>query len=167
MIRPIIFSAPMVRALMADKKTMTRRLATSPLRKCVPGDLLWVKENFWQYKAAAGNTVINPQADWPDGWYPAADGLVVGKGQPLTPSIHMPRYASRLTLEVVGVKAQPLHEISNEDIGAEGLTHGARLSFIDLWNKLHGERAWNDNPPVVALTFKVHKCNVDQMAKAV
>jgi hypothetical protein len=154
----------MIRALLADRKTMTRRLATSPLRKCAPGDFLWVKENFWQYRAAAGNTVINPQADWPDGWSPA--GEECGKGAALTPSIHMPRVASRLTLEVIGLKAQWLHEISYEDIGAEGLTPGARLSFIDLWNKLHGERAWNDNPPVVALTFKVHKCNVDQMAKA-
>lgn len=108
---------------------------------------------------------------------------------------HMPRWASRLTLAVTDVRVQRLKEISEEDAIAEGverLHHGwfpygistflttvvdgrevpaqccrtARQSFRLLWNSINGPGAWEANPWVVALTFTVHHCNVDQMAEA-
>ncbi len=104
------------------------------------------------------------------------------KEQNYTPSIHMPRWASRLTLLVTDVRMQRVAEISEEDARAEGLieTHEgwavdrdgrcwgycARNSFRLLWNSLHtkpGER-WEDNPWVVAVTFDVYRDNIDRLA---
>ena len=101
---PIIFSAPMVRALLDGCKTMTRRLATSPLRKARPGDRLWVRESLKHvssdpvsaeecsmhcYAASIppGMTSANPYEPnylFPDDGAPALKPKSV-------PSIHMPR----------------------------------------------------------------------------
>ena len=88
------------------------------------------------------------------------------------PSIHMPRWASRLWLEVTEVRVQRLHEINDEDARAEGLgdheLYGfdARGWFRDLWDSLHptkGER-WEDNPWIVAVSFTAHRGNIDEVA---
>lgn len=151
-VRPIIFSAPMVRALLEGRKTQTRRLATSPLRHCAPGDLLYVREaHFVQcagYKDGSGKLILY-RADTPDApttW---------------TPSIHMPRFASRLTLEVTVVRAQKLHWITVADVKAEGFEKPSAM--MTLWDELHGDGSWDANPEVVALTFRVIKANVDQL----
>lgn len=163
-VRPIIFSTPMVKALRKGAKTQTRRLATSPLAKCRVGDMLYVRESFGERTVHGRNLVrgiaVEQEADTV---IFRADG---DDGGTYRPGIHMPRAISRLTLAVTEIRAQFLHEISNEDIGAEGLTPGARLSYISLWNSLHGEGAWNDNPPIIALTFEVHHCNVDLLLAA-
>jgi len=143
--RPILFSGPMVRAILDGRKTMTRRvvkwkygengtpacpiesvdrfadivqglaenLSGDPVPFCeakcpfgVPGDRLWVRET-WQDIGAA---------DRPEYVY-AADGEWSGKWRP---SIHMPRWASRITLEVVSVRVDRLEDISEEDAKAEG-----------------------------------------------
>lgn len=85
---PIIFSAPMVRALLEGRKTQTRRLASSPLAKVQPGDRLWVRESFH-----------------PEGTY-MADHPGDARSMGWKPSIHMPRSASRLTLHVTDVRRQ-------------------------------------------------------------
>lgn len=173
--RPIIFAGPMVAALLEQRKTQTRRLATSPLRHCQPGDRLWVKENLayswekcrWYYRwdgveleSIAGKTLETPTPDrWPLG---------------VCNSIHMPRWASRLTLTVEGVRTEPLQSISEADALAEGID---RLQFpdrgdwgwpqrryLDLWQSLHdklGQR-WEDNPEVLVLTFRVERGNIDR-----
>ena len=93
----------------------------------------------------------------------------------------MPRWASRLTLTVTEVRVQRLQEISEADAVAEGLeaepSHlgistnycfgataysRAKPAFCALWNSLHGPDAWDANPWVVALTFDVHRGNIDQ-----
>jgi len=148
--RPIIFSGPMVQALLAGRKTMTRRLATSPLRKCQPGDRLWVRESFSSsdpgpvYRADHGDEATG----W--GW---------------TPSIHMPRKHSRLTLIVNAVKFERLQDINGLDALAEGITREEGVSpwrtFLRLCNSLHGEGAWQANPEIVALSFTVIRSNID------
>ena len=188
--RPIIFSAPMVRALLAGRKTQTRRLATSPLRRCEVGDRLYVREAWACHWAADDQQPrdIDP-ALWSvrylcdDYVRPAerdrslalADQCKRGR-----PSIHMPRWASRLTLIVEGAKVEPLGHMIEACAVAEGIycergegwtADGAgwfaspKIAFHGLWDSLHtaeGER-WQDNPDVVALTFRVVRGNIDQV----
>lgn len=171
--RPIIFSGPMVRALLDGRKTQTRRLASSPLRKCEPGDRLWVRENFWQRPGEREAL-----------WQAANEGFADyhrEKGRTLRPSIHMPRWASRLTLIVEEVRFQHLTGVRDEDAFAEGVKLGAdgsywvrglhpfttaartpTLAFARLWDHIHGEGTWDANPYVVALTFRVEHRNIDR-----
>lgn len=176
--RGIMFSAPMVLALLAGRKRQTRRLATSPLRRAQIGDRLWVRESYrvdreWD-SFAAGDLIHEPRV-WPEADRDNCDAH--GK---LRPSIFMPRWASRLTLIVTNVRTEPLQAISATDAMAEGVERdGAlwrdylggsaimdpRASFRSLWESLHdkpGER-WADNPDLVALTFNVRVGNIDQI----
>ena len=202
--RPIIFSAPMVRAMLDGRKSQTRRVLKVPSGSYVEqggvwamtdgcaygdaalpyttGDRLWVRETFIGPYAYEVNEY--PPRDWGNKaiWFPA-DGPVPEKhaGQfwhRARPSIHMPRWASRLTLTVTDVRVQRLQDISEADAVAEGcdavlaLTikrpNGAhpgnpRECYCDLWNSLHGPGAWDANPWVVALTFDVVRQNIGQM----
>lgn len=186
--RPIIFSAPMVRALLEGRKTMTRRLATvlrmnrpgsagynrerrpvpSPWRKVAVGDRLWVRE-----ACGTGGT-------FPPGWAYRADGVEY-HGERWLPSIHMPRRASRLTLTVTAARTERLHEIRLPDVRAEGCevrhfwlfgAEGeerhriARCVFQQLWTELHGAESWAANPEVVVLTFAVARRNIDAKVAA-
>jgi len=94
----------------------------------------------------------------------------------------MPRWASRLSLKVTDVRVQRVQEISEGDAEAEGVSAiGAdnapeELSdfrsfvwaFHQLWDSLNDKRSfgWDMNPWVVAITFEVHHCNVDQFERA-
>jgi len=189
--RPILFSGPMVRALLAGRKTQTRRLATSPLAKVQVGDLLWVRETWRPVHSADPSLGARYRVD-------------AGLDQTVwRPSIHMPRWASRLTLEVTEVRIQHLQDITEDDAFAEGVerlqvtigsngqplgwntasvrygdwsynARTAREAFAHLWQTLHGEAsdeweapldapAWAANPEVVALTFTVHRSNIDAL----
>lgn len=209
--RPIIFSAPMVRALLAGRKTQTRRLATSPLRHVAVGDRLWVKESFIPDPSCDDNAWDDwrmPYLEWsgcgsyvrdvPDALrtsshcYFAASALD-NSGVRRRPSIHMPRWASRLTLIVEGARIEQLQALEGQhplesDAIAEGvhrIHHGdgdyyysafrdephprnwcdPADAFRELWDSLHtkpGER-WQDNPHVVALTFRVVRGNIDRV----
>lgn len=84
-------------------------------------------------------------------------------------SIHMPRWASRLTLYVTEVRVQRLQDINRGDAMAEGCPSpnmaagpDPRDWYRDLWNQLNGEGAWERNPWVVAITFTVLQRNIDQ-----
>lgn len=201
---PIIFSAPMVRALIDGHKTQTRRLAwlprreirkasrvfgcpPSPWQKIEPGDRLWARENFRPWKGSATGKTIVYAAD--DRWLDHGSGeTFIDKVQwltPVRPSIHMPRWASRLTLIVEDTKIEPLQAISEEDARAEGVQHmafeakncheyfipigggqlltgwTAREVFAGLWQTLHGAGSWHGNPEVVAPTFRVVRANID------
>lgn len=216
--RPILFSGPMVRAILEGRKTQTRRvikwrgvdgfnldfsgLSASNIAgakwalmsmgaSCwqerghalcpygVPGDRLWVRESL---------RCENDFADFGAGpvdapyYVYAADGCAVDDHTPAghprkkhVPSIHMPRWASRITLEITDVRVQRAQEISGSDSLAEGITiprcgcevcaHSAEmcpadasaaiLEYASLWDSINSKKhPWTANPWVWALTFK-------------
>lgn len=217
--RPIIFSAPMVRAILEGRKSQTRRLVTPQPRECaaepyeyrvakvalmppratgeyeelwfargddligplprcpygVPGDRLWVRETY------SHGPVFNADQDYSTRLRYRANewDSPLPDGQKWRPAIHMPRWASRITLEVTDVRVQRLQDISEDDAAAEGLEllrnvprvgdiyrarsgNGddlcdARLAsraFAWLWDEINGKRApWESNPWVWAITF--------------
>lgn len=171
--RPILFSAPMVRAILKGRKTQTRRVVKSqpPLfahatrhhqRLMVPncpygqpGDLLWVRE-AWAYH--------------PD--YPESTRRAIYRSEPgveydvprWRPSIHMPRWASRILLEIVAVRVERLNDISEADAMAEGVDafinsdgdeiEQASVMFMRLWEQINGPGSWAANSWVWVVEFK-------------
>jgi len=132
--RPILFSAPMVRALLAGTKTQTRRVLKEPYgmlermpdgewkpipTKIFVGDRLWVRET-WAPLTALTHNDPGPQAIIDGGFYRADEGTVDGEISKWKPSIFMPRHASRLTLTVTDVRVERLQDISEADARAEG-----------------------------------------------
>lgn len=182
---PIIFSGPMVRALLDGRKTMTRRLGMSPLRKVEPGDRLWVRENVRLCSAGPGDEVEIAYAA--DGDMPMVHSFSMPgnklKRTGITPCIHMPRAISRLTLIVEIVKVERLQDISEDDAKREGAhrefravlsdPHGApdhrialsyRGGFANIWCGLHKyPNDWPRNPEVVAIGYRVIKDNIDRV----
>lgn len=225
--RPILFSAPMIRALLEGRKTQTRRILSPrnvsvmgqmwgrnspwsglrfaeaesrgdtlavpfwhpndppvPTEDCgvyrlypiwQPGDRLWVREAFaivgsvdpgWTLYRANGYEAECARHGF-DKPYPD-ESLASWR-----PSIHMPRWASRLTLLVTDVRVQRLQEISSADAIAEGCPPYANSATIDcdtsnprddfkrLWNSIHGPDAWDANPWVAAISFRTIHANID------
>ena len=249
--RPILFSSPMVKALLAGQKTVTRRICRvqpepwtahhaeggchrgdwrpapcvdgtwdlvsthaastvpgfgrSPFG--VPGDRLWVKESCWlkSTEVLLGNTiefgedvehtgrvwcgkspdVVPPEPDEPPHVWYGADGDLPEMPESMVGSwglrwdrrnsIHMPRWASRITLKVTDVRVERLHDITDADAIAEGIERSvagtfyvrgidvelaefgdARTAFSFLWDGINGERAdWESNPFVWRVAFSV------------
>lgn len=227
--RPIIFTAPEVRAILDGRKTMTRRVVKLPeiisepgdadatsigwpdnhesgpgwygwmteypeegsvRPRCPygqPGDRLWVRET-WQgplfdYEQWGAYREDHRRFETPAFCRYAADGGAppefVDEEDELQckwrPSIHMPRWASRITLEIESVRVERLQDISEADALAEGCpcyVCGAPLDgnseadchcfhrtatasdYRDLWEHINGEGSWSANPWVWAITFK-------------
>ena len=194
--RPIIFSAPMVRAILAGRKTQTRRavanvdadgtvwksrhryrgvrpMTDAPpdiLEWCPygqPGDRLWVREPF-DFIPSGGPD--EPQACeivyWATGsneprTAPSEYNPMIYGREKVRPSIHMPRWASRITLEVVSVRVERLQDISDPDAMAEGcstrdMRHGDRLAsvYARLWESINGAGSWDANPWVWVVQFQ-------------
>lgn len=140
-----------------------------------PGDRLWVREAFRvetdgdeQYVtfAADGRTRHNPKISekWSHDQAVAFGDVVHG---PYTrPSIHMPRFISRIDLEITKVRVERLQDISEDDATAEGVTliplhnndvYGEtnREAFERLWDKINGKKyPWNSNPWVWVIEFR-------------
>ncbi len=190
---PIIFSAPMVRALLDGRKTMTRRLVPygSSWMRVLPGDRLWVRESLTHVTSdpvtGQSCSVHCYTASIPDGMSSAnpyePNYLFANDGEPTLkpkniPSIHMPRWCSRLTLTVIAVRIERLQDITETDAMAEGVQRAAagtmdanvgqvtiykfRTGFVRLWGELHGTESWLANPEVVAITFRVVRANIDE-----
>jgi hypothetical protein len=175
--RPIIFSAPMIRALLDGRKTQTRRLAWRDPLAGGPGDGLEQRPSPWQ-RVQPGDRLWVREA-----WSPHPDGVMAhgavyrlgheeeakaGPGiERWRSPIHMPRWASRLTLTVTDVRVQRVHDMLLNDYEAEGVvdrpmsTDEGIRAFSTLWDGLHGPGAWDANPHVVALTFTVEQRNID------
>jgi hypothetical protein len=217
--RPILFSAPMVRAILEGRKTQTRRVAPikslkinrpngfdfctwelefdKPIRgaygsisggtmtnrqareflgrRFCPygdvGDRLWVRETFAPYEhddEYLYRATIKEDTDY------SADEIAQIR---FKPSIHMPRKASRIDLEIIGVRVERLNDISEDDSIAEGIANLGNvfdcwkdyqasntisgcahstpdLSFRSLWESINGDGSWEKNPWVWAIEFK-------------
>lgn len=211
--RPIIFSGPMVRTILKDRKTQTRRVIkpqpANPMQHVVkalcqffrdkgrsmkpikcpygqPGDGLWVRETWAAvrfFEAYEDGYALGYADDWegseripkgPGSWCVLyrADGEwednIEDRGFAWRPSIHMPRWASRITLEVTGVRVERVQDITDGDVAKEGVTWGwpgqlgskhgspARDAFAKLWDSLNAKRGygWDMNPWVWVLEFK-------------
>jgi len=171
--RPILFSGPMVRAILEGRKTQTRRVVRWPERepsgpeiisgnpgsyyvgewevRCpygVPGDRLWVRETFARSES---HGILYP-----------ADDPTVRYELKCKPAIHMPRAACRLVLEVTAVRVERLQGISLADIEDEGYPgpsqppSGPYLQwYSDLWDSINAKRApWASNPWVWVVSFR-------------
>lgn len=212
---PILFSAPMILALLSGSKTQTRRAVklphANPLGEWQPctsggagsrtragesvaehpviwhtrtgdtipcphgavGDRLWVRER-WKSHSTFEHL---PPRDLPESkvFYGADSGYSPDASR-WRSSIHMPRWASRITLEIVGVRVQRLQDISGDDCWAEGIeeldgslddadiyaaakrlgetAHDPRPTFCVLWESIHGPGSWDANPWVWAISFR-------------
>jgi hypothetical protein len=147
---------------------------------CLPyarGDLLYVRE-AWRTWSLIDLTPPKFMQSSEIVLY-EADGTVNKHNPRFVPgrfrqAMHMPRWASRLTLEVTDVRVQRVQQISGQDAVAEGVMSRlpdngiAQAEFKDLWDRINGPRGlgWDANPWVVALNFNVHRRNVDNMEKA-
>ena len=240
--RPILMSAPMVRAILAGAKTQTRRLVKgapddwAPMQPEVysptvvdrhgdeqpgpdafgagnedgsdwvpcpygqPGDRLWVRE-AWGYRCSAGTSAVGQymhtiayRADdarhsygpmpiegvglpkWrerDDGMSPQAwDDRMTAYWRQWRPSIHMPRWASRITLEITAVRVERLRDISEADAKAEGISEFVggwwcehddaeqiagmtpQEGYAHLWERINGAGSWAENPWVWVVTFQ-------------
>ena len=182
--RPMLFSAPMVRAILDGRKTVTRRIVKARdlewmdvhqglrepdnAERCPygqPGDRLWVRETFARID---GQTRPWIETDY-QATYTHGDRLgdTLGIKKRWTPSIHMPRHASRITLEITSVRVERLQEISADDARAEGCPDKpvpgaeqasvdllAKLWYHDLWEQINGPASWDANPWVWAIEFR-------------
>lgn len=162
---PMLFSDAMVRAILAGTKSQTRRCARTPNStpsRIMPGDRIWVRECWCQYDPTDRNCVVY-RADISEA--ELAEERAVRREMccrthaPWRPSIFMPRWASRITLEVTNVRAQRLQDITAHDALWEGVSSPCILdNFERLWDSINGGRpgcSWQDNPAVHAISFRV------------
>lgn len=216
--RPILFSAPMVRAILEGRKTQTRRAVKlndagrvkragkqwhiddpAVIEGCpygAVGSLLWVRETWCEahplcfqegrigqrllYAGIPGppgvSYLVAYRADgellpvWPCSGYPYRSReprddddrkfWPTGTEPAWHPSIHMPRRASRITLEITGVRVERLQKISSTDALAEGIQSFAAASigctdaYRELWESINGAGSWDANPWVWVVEFK-------------
>ena len=178
--RPIIFSTEMVRAILEGRKTQTRRVIKPQpqsamldfhkvnFAKYCPygqvGDRLWVKETWWD-DCALREKEGYKQDDY---LYYRADGEAIEQfecayGFKWRSPLFMPRWASRIILEITGLRVEQLQDITEEDAVTEGLPSReqtgfdtARYRYHILWDSLNAKRgyAWDSNPWVWVMEFK-------------
>ncbi|WP_312773129.1 morphogenetic protein [Atlantibacter hermannii] len=181
--RGMIFNGEMVRAIIDGRKTQTRRIIKlsheSGMKNPVvrgkngeasyvgcrlaamlcpfgkPGDRIWVRETWTHESIDAESGSYSP------------DYRATANGQPLDcrwiPSIHMPRWASRITLEITDVRVERLASISQEDAAKEGYPanpepYGGSMDkwlwFRQLWDSIYPEQSFSHNPWVWVIEFK-------------
>jgi hypothetical protein len=173
--RPILFNGEMVRAILEGRKTQTRRVVKGQALDWLesagftpeytslpenglcpygqPGDRLWVRETWARGYVAQGCAEFFV--------YPVCDNRTDYSG-PWKPSIHMPRAACRILLEVTGVRVERLQDISEADAEAEGVdflrqmpdadeTLSAKELYQCLWDSIHN--SWAANPWVWVIEF--------------
>ncbi|MGP1125036.1 hypothetical protein [Serratia sp. CY56464] len=115
------------------------------------GDRLWVRETFGD----CGNRLV---------YRAATEDGAASQVKRWVPSIHMPRDACRILLEITAVRVERLNDISEEDAKAEGVAPSQhiitppealyRVGFLKLWQSIYGEESWGANPWVWAISFR-------------
>ncbi|EKZ5321474.1 hypothetical protein LHK99_02750 [Klebsiella quasipneumoniae] len=158
-----------------------------------PGDRIWVREAYrfpaslddvsptgvgemavaTGYRKPWAPTFYEFTGTFSDGWKGFETPPKVSDAGKLRPSIHMPRWASRILLEITDVRVERLNAISEEDARAEGIIDGGCLNcgepepcgcanpepdatdaFAYLWQSIYGQESWNANPWVWVISFK-------------
>ncbi|HFE1821292.1 morphogenetic protein [Klebsiella pneumoniae] len=199
--RGMIFNGEMVRAILDGRKTQTRRIVKgtdgavkfckewdingeeifvvldekdhtgmNPVLGAIScpfggvGDRIWVRETWARYNIDQNSHDIAYRATTPEDW--PEEGR-------WRPSIHMPRWASRILLEITDVRVERLNAISEKDARAEGIIDGGCLNcgepepcgcanpepdatdaFAYLWQSIYGQENWNADPWVWVISFK-------------
>ncbi|EMB2236137.1 morphogenetic protein [Klebsiella pneumoniae] len=199
--RGMIFNGEMVRALLDGRKTQTRRPVKFPVHDknlgCElagnelagelsagnylnsafgkPGDRIWVRETWADAGASAPDLKLY-RANYPEHVPSIYENVPPAEEIRWTPSIHMPRWASRILLEITDVRVERLNAISEEDAEAEGIDMEALYDSQDcydciadhnmtgrptvtgafkyLWESIYGEEGWKSNPWVWVIEFK-------------
>lgn len=145
------------------------------IRECcpygVPGDRIWVRETWAEAGASASDLKLY-RANYPAHVPTHYENVPLAEDVRWTPSIHMPRWASRITLEITGVRVEQLKSISEEEARSEGVARlregfwkhyqpgwtqhqlSARGSFATLWDSIYGSGEWDRNPWVWVIEFK-------------
>jgi hypothetical protein len=210
--RPILFSAPMVRAVLEGRKTQTRRVIKPQPTLTDNGGFVWkgsayglgsghreTQRNFSKHCCPYGQPgerlwvrethAVFYGAPYDDGKsddvvvYRADHGDSVEANFAWKPSIHMPRWASRIDLEITGVRVERLNDISERDAINEGIERiggnfcispwknyrkgedgemqqdcsAPSRSFMTLWESINGADSWKQNPWVWVVEFKAIK----------
>ncbi|HCE5825676.1 TPA: hypothetical protein NHK69_002140 [Pseudomonas aeruginosa] len=220
--RPILFTGPMVRAILEGRKTVTRRVMkyqphedasvtvgnynitvvdrhgeqqpgpeafgawwSDGERGCIsphgqPGDRLWVRE-AWAADAQVDAIAPRDLSQGEPIWYPADFSVrqtgcsMISKGRG-RPSIHMPRWASRILLEITSVRVERLQDITEDQAEAEGVERPENITNVDvwdgaerelfnamnqprarfrrLWSDINGSESWDANPWVWVIEFE-------------
>lgn len=177
---PILFSTEMVQAILAGRKTQTRRPVKYPdlgvelelshrsISSCrygQPGDLLWVKETFTVRDEVVKDGDGRVIHEYPVYIYKADKQPQVQEIIKWKPSIFMPKKASRITLEITDIRVERLLDISEEDAKAEGVQPGRvlglgsignktyREGFISKWGEIYDDK-YGLNPWVWVIEFK-------------
>ncbi len=170
--RPILFNGDMVRAILDGRKTQTRRLIEpQPVfdrpRTSAEVNAAW-QEGFIPEKCPYG--YVGDRLWVRESFYEPTDGVVIygadesSKIMRKKPSIHMPKKYCRIWLEVTGVRIERINDICGDDCIDEGAwraewretgrAHDAIESFKQLWESIHGEGSWADNPWVWVVEFE-------------
>lgn len=182
---PILFTGAMVNAILRRDKRQTRRLVAPKAKR------LWVKET-WRPSVAhshgggecdCGDVTVRYASDGSERYFAAEEvpyewNMPKAAARGNVSPLFMPRWASRLTLYVIGERAEPLHNITEADAWREGIrfegrwcTNGRTLpggsipilyrtwrgAFVDLWDSIHGAGAWDANPTVHVIDFGVEE----------
>lgn len=182
--KPILMNAFNVRAILTGRKTQTRRVIKSWIGADitdVPSSYrgfwrgmnkrigTWVTESTKCPYGQPGDQLWVRETQWINGGYVASDPPNFPR-EGKTPSIHMPRWASRLTLELTDVRVERVQDISEADAQREGwdisnlpeghcydCTHHARDWFHGLWDSINAKQGfgWDTNPWVWVIEFRV------------
>ncbi|ECC7770413.1 hypothetical protein DDJ99_24880 [Salmonella enterica] len=133
------------------------------------GDRIWVRETFRVHSRATDVATLVYRASVRNSWTEQTHRVPIAvcdkpaTPEKWTPSIHMPRWASRILLEITDVRVERLRDLSEEDAKSEGRTPPAggvlpgweyRINFRDLWMDIYGTDSWEANPWVWVIEFK-------------
>ena len=176
--------------LSLGKEYASLQYCATPLHDKLPECKYQQTVSSWEHEPVHGYWWLAPPDDWTGDEVSRRDkgewSFLPSQYFTKHPSIHMPRWASRLTLELTEVRVERLQDISNDDCFAEGIDPETdetyliaehhqlggvslrggtpeRCAYAALWESINGSGSWDANPWVWALSFRVHHKNVDAL----